>query len=156
MSRQEPLEAAAVWLAQACADFDAAAVITELAPHVACFQAQQAAEKATQALYVAQGVDFRFTHSVFDLVATAQDVFPTLERFKDQAATLDDYYVGTRYPLAGLLATTPPSSRYSPQLAAGAVEMARGILEECQRLYGELVPKDAQSGQPDPQKPGAS
>lgn len=65
---------AAAWLGFAAADLDAARVLLAdpgIPPRLACFHAQQAAEKALKAALVAEAIPFRKTHDLVVLVGLA-------------------------------------------------------------------------------------
>ncbi len=91
---------AARWLAFAEDDLRAAELVLAdeaLAPRIACWHAQQAAEKAVKAVLVAQSVDFPFTH---DLDALAR-LLPPGSRVAGSAAdlaALSEWAVEARYP----------------------------------------------------------
>ncbi len=64
-----------------------------------CFHAQQATEKALKAVLLAQGTPFPRTHSIGTLV----DLLPapvSVPREVEDAASLTDYAVTSRYPAA--------------------------------------------------------
>lgn len=65
---------------------------------VACFHAQQAAEKYLKAYLVWYGIGFPKTHAVEDLVLLAAQRERAFEGLRDTAATLTPYAVEARYP----------------------------------------------------------
>ena len=120
---------ARVWFDQACADL-AAAEDSAATGHNewACFQAQQAGEKALKAVLYAQGRTSIVTHSLRRLVreSAATDVgFADLD---EQARLLDQHYIPTRYP-NGLDSETTPSAYYDEKDAERCLQSARLILE---------------------------
>ncbi len=137
--RLSSLQQAAPWLAQAVDDLETATLLAPNRPYAACFYAQQAAEKAVKVLYVANGLDFPWTHSVHQLLVDATETYPEMLPFADGAGVLDRYYVGTRYPDFRLNSTEPPSAAYSVAEARRAVELAQSILQVCQNVYGQMV-----------------
>ena len=92
----------AAWLALAEADVRIAQLVME-APDasaemygLACFHAQQAAEKGLKALLTKRGVAFPRTHdNAYLLAALAESTSPELQ---DASALLAEYGVGPRYP----------------------------------------------------------
>ncbi len=133
------LQQAAPWLAQAVDDLETATLLAPSRPYAACFYAQQAAEKAVKVIYVANDLDFPWTHSVHQLLVEAAEAYPELLPLADGAGVLDRYYVGTRYPDVRLNSTEPPSAAYSATEASRAVELAHGILQVCQNIYGHMA-----------------
>lgn len=87
------------WLAQARRDLDDARYSAAGARwNLACFIAQQAAEKALKAYLFSRGAEAVWGHSVAELChecGTHDSAFAELGR---EAAALDQYYIPTRYP----------------------------------------------------------
>jgi len=97
--QEHPADLAATWLAQAMHDLEDARYLTERGSHAAaCFNAQQAAEKALKAYLVFVDGDKPRTHRIADLLKTAATFDPGLLPSLADAAGLDPYYVSTRYP----------------------------------------------------------
>lgn len=94
--------------------------------HLACFHAQQSAEKAVKAFLYWHNVEEPWGHSVAELIKDASTYNPSLENLFPIGATLDRYYIPTRYPngLPGGL----PSKSYFAHDAQGALDMAKQIL----------------------------
>lgn len=63
-----------------------------------CYQAQQAAEKAMKALYIAKGKEFLFTHDLDRLVLGLEALGLEITETIDQATVLTRYAIETRYP----------------------------------------------------------
>lgn len=86
------------WLKQAEADFDAAQDSLK-SEHFewACFQAQQAAEKALKAFLYSQGLRALITHSIAELLVEAQK-YASFDIPLKYAKALDSFYIPTRYP----------------------------------------------------------
>jgi len=125
--RKEPLEEARRWLEQASEDLKWA---TELAGkggyHIACFLAQQVAEKALKGFLYARGEEVVIGHSVERLCAAAARFD---KGFADKAKTwsvLDGYYVTTRYPNS--LPDSIPARVYTSRAANDAVGMAAEVV----------------------------
>jgi len=135
MSEEKHAADAMRWLAQARADLRAAQASLLAASHEwACFQAQQAAEKALKAVWLARGLD-PWGHSVLRLI----DGFPDealredpLGSMRVAAKTLDKLYIPTRYPNG--LPDLAPFEVYGGEDAEVAIESARGILTVCESL----------------------
>ena len=84
------------WLTQAEHDLEQAASSRREGRHDwACFAAQQAAEKAVQALHLARGQE-AWGHVVARLLSELPDAPP--EHLIEQGRALDNFYVATRYP----------------------------------------------------------
>lgn len=97
--RGTPLEEGLRWLEQAEIDLGwTKHLAAEGGYHLACFLAQQVAEKALKAFLYAQGEEVVVGHSVARLCARVAEYESTLaERCREWSA-LDGYYVPTRYP----------------------------------------------------------
>ena len=93
----------------------------------ACFTAHQAAEKAIKAVYYARHGEAR-GHGVRELMTLLE--LPVDEPLLQQAASLDRFYIPTRYP-NGLPAGTP-HDYFSQADAIQAIEAAEAILAWCQ------------------------
>ena len=63
-----------------------------------CFHAQQAAEKALKAVFVARGVDFPFIHDIDELIDTLRDGGVDVPVSLEAADALSNYAVDSRYP----------------------------------------------------------
>lgn len=130
MSVEKHDQEARRWLTQARADLRAARLSIEGESFEwACFQSQQAAEKALKAFWYSRGLD-PWGHSVIKLIddfgeRTGGD--PALRGLLDEARLLDKLYVPTRYP-NGLPELTP-SEVYGRRDADGAVAAALRIIE---------------------------
>lgn len=93
-------ELAAEWLRRARADMTVAALTDDerIAPEIAAFHAQQAAEKALKAVLVRRQIDFPRTHSIGVLLALCEDAeLPGVQDLTD-ASGLTRYAVAARYP----------------------------------------------------------
>ena len=92
------------WLLQAKQDLDDARYNLEGERyHLACFLSQQSAEKALKAFLYAQGEKMVWWHSVAELCKRAASFDRSLEEIRRKVATLDKYYIPTRYPVLPLL-----------------------------------------------------
>ena len=63
-----------------------------------CFDAQQAAEKALKAVFVALGLDFPFTHNLARLIEVLEENDITVISDVRNASKLSEYAVTARYP----------------------------------------------------------
>ncbi len=120
------------WLKQAEADFDAAKDSLK-SEHFewACFQAQQAAEKALKAFLYSQGLRAIITHSIAELLMKAQK-YVSFDIPLKQAKALDSYYIPTRYP-NGLPGTSIPARYYSKEDAELCINYAELILKSVKK-----------------------
>lgn len=64
----------------------------------ACFDAQQAAEKALKALLVLRGVQVPRTHAIAELITMLVELGFDMPPDVHEASTLTDYAVAARYP----------------------------------------------------------
>ncbi len=120
---------ARVWFDQACADLAAAVDSAATGHHEwACFQAQQAGEKALKAVLYAQGRTSIVTHSLRRLVRESAAAGMGFADLDEQARLLDQHYIPTRYP-NGLDSETTPSAYYDEKDAERCLQSARLILE---------------------------
>jgi len=101
----------------------------------ACFLAQQCGEKALKALWYLYDRE-PWGHSIQLLVTEFHDVtsFPNLDDWIQRAASLDRYYIPTRYP-NGLPDLTPGES-YFLHDAESAIEQAGAFVEAAQKAIG--------------------
>ena len=64
----------------------------------ACFDAQQAAEKALKALLVLRGVQVPRTHAISELITMLAELGFAIPSDVQEASSLTDYAVAARYP----------------------------------------------------------
>lgn len=95
--------------------------------HIACFLSQQSAEKALKAFLYAKGEEMVWGHSVAELCKRATSLDKDLEKIRRMAATLDKYYIPTRYPngLPGGI----PSEAFEKRDADRAIEIAEEVIK---------------------------
>jgi HEPN domain-containing protein len=116
------------WLEQATRDLQAAEIIfEENLWWIACFEAQQAAEKAVKAFLYASGERVVIGHSVAELVKQAAEKNPAFRDLAAAASRLDRFYIPTRYPNS--LPGGIPADAYTTEDAQQALQLARRILE---------------------------
>lgn len=103
--------------------------------HLACFHAQQAAEKALKGFLYGQGEAVVTGHSVHRLRREAERYAPEFAGLTD-ARVLDGYYIPPRYPNGVPLETSPREvfgegqSTQAIDIAARLVEAVRARLPE--------------------------
>jgi len=121
---RDPLEEGRRWLKQAKVDLGWAEELVRLGGyHIACFLAQQVAEKALKAFLYAQGEEVVLGHSVGRLCERAAGYDPEFSSYISRWSILDGYYVPTRYPNS--LPDSIPAEVYNRESAEEAVGLAR-------------------------------
>lgn len=126
--KNNPTVEGARWLAQALCDVDDARYLSAGERHsLACFVAQQAAEKALKAFLYATGREFVWGHSVAELCHEAGQLDSRFLEKHPMAASLDKYYIPTRYPngLPGGI----PSEAFGEHDSSHAISTATRIIE---------------------------
>lgn len=104
MPPRPPQESPQDWLARTQSSLEIAQYPYESAtifPEDLCFQAQQAAEKALKAIYVARGAKHRYTHRIGELLADLRDIGISVPEDLACAVDLTRYAVNERYPNIG-------------------------------------------------------
>jgi len=115
------------WRRQADEDLLTARRLVELERYyAACFFAQQAAEKATKAVLYGRGAESVRGHSVAELWADVAGEDDALKAHQAAAATLDTFYIPTRYPDA--LPSGVPADAYDVETAQRAVSLAATLV----------------------------
>jgi len=140
MSQNRNLQEAHRWLAQAGYDADAAALnAREGYAALACFLAQQAAEKALKAYLYAQGERAVIGHATYLLLRQCQHYDASFDALRDLCRRLDQYYIPTRYPngLPGGI----PHEVYTRDQAQEAIASAQRVLNQVEQL---LPPQEAE------------
>ena len=94
--------------------------------HLACFLAQQTAEKALKAFIYAQGEEIVLGHSVERLCTQASRWKSEFEINAKKWAILDSYYIPTRYPNA--LPDSIPARVYTEEIAKSAAALADEVV----------------------------
>ena len=124
------------WLRQAEADL-ASERDSARAAHFewACFQSQQAAEKALKAVLYERGQRAILTHSVLELVRLAGRCAPALAELERGARLLDQFYIPTRYP-SGLPGESVPAEFYGRDEAEACTSSAESILSAVRSTFG--------------------
>ncbi|MCS6949254.1 MAG: HEPN domain-containing protein [Armatimonadota bacterium] len=115
------------WLRQAERDLHQAQISQHNEVHEwACFAAQQAAEKAVEALHFQLGQNV-WGHSVLKLLRQLPEVVEVPRELEEFASVLDAYYIPPRYPNG--FAEGAPYEYYTRKQSEEAVRYAREILE---------------------------
>jgi HEPN domain-containing protein len=117
------------WIAEAKRDLDAAKILRDSKHfNLACFHAQQAAEKGVKAFLYSQDIQNVWGHSVANLLDDAVDYCSALQSLRSDGASLDKFYIPTRYPngLPGGL----PSDAYTFSEAKEAIDKAAKIIQK--------------------------
>ncbi len=105
--------------------------------HLACFVAQQVAEKALKAFLYAWGEQVVVGHSVEALARWAAEHDAEFAALRDQVASLDAYYIPTRYPNG--LPDNIPARVYTERAARETLRMADLVLETVHRKLAEMA-----------------
>jgi HEPN domain-containing protein len=123
------------WLAQAKRDLEHAEKdVRDGYYEHACFEAQQAAEKAVKSVYLSRHAA-SWGHRVAKLLQemTTISESPPVERI-DDGKILDQYYVLTRYPNG--FESGAPMEFFTKEQATDAVRRAANIIGWCESLQG--------------------
>lgn len=124
---REPGEEGRRWLEQAEEDLKwTRHLVREGAYHIACFLAQQVAEKALKAFLYAQGREIVLGHSVERLCHEAAQHDQSFAAQARRWAILDGYYVPTRYPNS--LPGSIPARVYTKEAAEEAAQLAGEVV----------------------------
>lgn len=86
-----------------------------------CFHAQQVAEKYLKGYLQEKNKPFPKTHSLIELLGLAGEVEQGFFDFRSECATLDRYYIETRYP--GDISPPP----FTKHLAKEALQLAEEV-----------------------------
>jgi HEPN domain-containing protein len=126
---------ARAWFEQAEADLRAAELSAAGGAYEwACFQSQQAGEKALKAYLYARGLTSIITHSLRRLLQECRALDRAFEDLAEAGRLLDQHYIATRYP-SGLDTEVPPTRYYEQGDAETCVRSARSILERVKRSF---------------------
>jgi len=135
--RRSASEEARRWLDQAREDLKWVGVLTEAGGHhVACFLAQQVAEKAIKAFLYAQGESPVLGHSVAALAQKAAQYSSEIAQKSRSWAILDSYYIPTRYPNG--LPDSIPAYVYNSQASTGALRLAADAVNTVAAILNEV------------------
>ena len=126
--RRTPSDEAGRWFLQAQRDLDDARYSAAGQRfNLACFLAQQSAEKALKALLYSAGAEAVWGYSVAELCQDIIAIHPDLAPLAAIGGPLDKYYIPTRYPngLPGGI----PSDAFVSADAQMAISMAEQVLD---------------------------
>jgi len=134
LSQENYREDSKRWLRQAESDIGAAR--GSLKNHNyewACFQSQQAGEKALKALWYYYSFD-PWGHSVAKLIQEfpKNEIKNSLNLLLNKAKELDKLYIPTRYPNG--LPDLTPSEVYTGEEASKAIKSSKIIIEEIKKM----------------------
>jgi HEPN domain-containing protein len=133
--RKGALEEGRRWVEQAKEDLKWAKELARLGGyHLACFLAQQVAEKALKGYLYGQGEEIVLGHSVERLCELASSYDPRFSEKRKTWATLDAYYVPTRYPNA--VPDSIPARIYTESVAKEAVSLAEEVVHLVEKALG--------------------
>ncbi len=124
----EPVVEGRRWLFQGEQDLnDAEFNLSGRRYNVACFLAQQSAEKALKAYLFSKGAEEVWGHSVAELCKDAQTFDPGFKQLETIAGPLDKYYIATRYP--NVLPGGIPSKAFDENDAKNAIRLAKEVID---------------------------
>ncbi len=98
----------------------------------ACFQSQQAAEKALKAILIKYGKRAILTHSIRELIRECKRYIPEIEKFEKESYFLDAVYIASRYP-NGIISDLPPSKYFTKEDAELCIKLSESILREVEK-----------------------
>jgi HEPN domain-containing protein len=134
--RRSPQDESQRWFHQAVHDLDDARYnLDGNRFNVACFLAQQAAEKFLKAYLYANTEEEIWGHSIHELCSDVAAINSEFSNLCERWRTLDQYYIATRYPdsLPGGI----PSEVFNVEDAQRAVSIAESIAAEIQNRLTE-------------------
>ena len=121
--------------------------------NTACFQAQQAVEKALKAFLLARGERSLRGHSVLELLDRCVAFDASFARFRQDCRVLDRHYIPTRYPDA--LPEGTPHEAFGAEDADDAIRRAEGILKAVADSLGLSSPVPPVQSATDSEESGA-
>jgi HEPN domain-containing protein len=125
--QRDPAELAYRWYDQAAADLDAGQRTAESGiAYLACFLAQQSAEKALEALLYWTRGDWPRIHLIETLLRELAPEQAPAADLAAEARSLDKYYTTTRYP--DVLDYALPATSFVRREADSALTVARDVL----------------------------
>ena len=117
------------WFQQSRADMQIVRTLIAAGHYAAaCFYSQQAGEKALKSVIYSQGARVVLGHSIRQLAEQCGAYDPVFTELMGEAATLDQFYIPTRYP-NGLPPPAIPSETYSGSDAEVAQKGSDHILQ---------------------------
>jgi len=133
MKKSKRVGRADVWMDEAKYDFDTCLELHTLGRHNwVCTCSQQVGEKAIKSLFLLNGIDYPWTHSIVDLLDELRKVVPIEDEeflaLRHCASELDPHYIETRYPDA-VTGNQAPYKYYDDKRSKECLKNARRLLE---------------------------
>jgi HEPN domain-containing protein len=157
LSQEDYINDSKRWLKQSEADIRAAEGSKKNKNYEwACFQSQQASEKALKALYFNYSAD-PWGHSVVKLINDFPEkkIKKEIDKLIDKARELDKLYIPTRYP-NGLPELTP-SEVYTDEEAGKAIKSSKAIINRVKSILDiGIVRLDNKHASPDKKNSNSS
>jgi len=127
------MEEARAWLRQADVDLKLAEESMTERSAVACYFAQQAAEKALKSAWICFAKRPKPTHDLVKLVSSAPKRVRAAWKVEmyEHIALLARYEADTRYPTVRGKAYSAPADHFTPTQAKEAVQIAKRIVGPC-------------------------
>lgn len=120
------------WLAAAADDLTVARLALDAVPSLACFHAQQCAEKALKAILVAVAGDVAREHLMSRLLDELDGLSIDTGELQSDALPLDKFYGPTRYPDA--IGGANPGTAYTHAEGSDAIARAERIIGRARDL----------------------
>ena len=133
MKKSKRVRRADVWMDEAKYDFDTCLELHTLCRfNWVCTCSQQVGEKAIKSLFLLNGVDYPWTHSIVDLMDELREIVPVEDEefltLRHCASELDPHYIETRYPDA-VTGNQAPYKYYDDKRSEECLKNARRLLE---------------------------
>lgn len=137
MKKNKRAVRAGVWMDEAKYDFDTCLELHKLGRYNwVCTCSQQVGEKAIKSLFLLNGSDFPWTHSIVDLLDELKNILSIEEdeflALRHSASELDPHYIETRYPDA-IGGTQAPYRYYDGKRSEECLKNSRRLLEWAER-----------------------
>ncbi len=94
-------------------------------PEMACYHAQQCAEKYLKGYLIAHSVSFRFVHDLIYLTQLCIAHDPTFEKLMPAIEILDEYGATTRYPMEGSVEPDIEAAKEAIRLAVQVATLVK-------------------------------
>ena len=142
MVKSKRLVRSDAWMDEARYDFETCLELHELRRfNRVCTCSQQVSEKAIKALFLINGFEFPWTHSIVDLldelkekIYIEDDIFSSL---RHSASELDPHYIETRYP-DSIGGSQAPYKYYDKERSEESLKNTRKILEWIEKQLQSL------------------
>jgi len=121
------------WLHVASEDLAAACDLARTDHHaMACFHAQQCAEKTLKAVMISVGREDIHTHHLLGLLTSISEHFPQFDQFREKIKVLEGYYIATRYPNG--MRESEQQKAFQEQDSQAAIDTAKEMLDVARTL----------------------